>query len=95
MLDAIERAARQNIPAGYAVVKDGPVLPDDLLFSYPGGGFMRADSPDWSTSVVTDAADAILCIRRPGLDMPGAARRTYTIPATPAPALSDRQQKLW
>lgn len=90
-MEKFERDARAEIPAGYAIINDGPIMPDDMVWIYPAGGFMRHDSPDWNCSPVTDAADAVLVIRRGRApDMPGATRRTYHLPrATPEKTLPD------
>ena len=83
-MDQFERNARANIPAGYYIVKDGPVYPDDLVYVYPGGGFERADWSGWTSPMLEDAADGVLVLRRAGLDMPG-KRRTYRLPRHPTP----------
>lgn len=69
---------------------------------YPGGGFLRCDSPEWLTRV-NDASDAVLAIRRAAFDDTGYIhRRAYTVRrsadaesdvtdrhATPEPASKD------
>lgn len=81
MLDAIDRQARAAIPAGFGVVADGPVFANDLVYCWTTGEFIEAGSPDW-TQTVTDAADAVLVVRRGVFNrniLPGATVRKYEI----------------
>lgn len=104
MLTPAERDARRDIPAGYSVVRFGPIRPDDLLFVWPGGGFDRADSPAWTFPVPADARNATLCVRKATFDAAAEGfrhTRTYTLNrgpaiATPKPALpTDPQGSLF
>lgn len=84
-MERYEIAARASIPPGYAVVRSGPIRPDDLLFVWPGGGFMRYDSPEW-LATVDDAGDALLCIRRAVFDATGFEnRRNYKLKSAVTP----------
>lgn len=107
-MEPIERkavaAAREQLPAGFYIVRDGPVYPTDLIWSWTSGEWIRADSDDWTQTVtLTNAGDCVAVARRPGFDDPkfaGAPRRTYKMPpainadagvtiATPKKALPD------
>jgi hypothetical protein len=91
-MDRRERITMYDaIPAGHAIVRNGYVRPDDLLFAWPAGGFLRADSPDWSAAVPLLRSDCNLVIRKAEFENArDYSSRTYTlrrIPRTPNPAL--------
>lgn len=73
-------AARATIPDGYGVVRSGAILPDDLCYVWPGGGWLRYDSPEWSGAGADRVEDAVLVIRSGRSDFAayGPPRR-YTI----------------
>lgn len=52
-----------DIPADCKRLMFGKLLPDDLLFAYPSGPFLRHDDPSWN-SRVEYASDAFLAIRK-------------------------------
>jgi hypothetical protein len=81
IFDDDERKARQQIPDGFGPVREGPIFPDDLVYSWPGGGFLPADSAEWNSRLPADASDCVLVIRRGSLPamFANTERRTYKI----------------
>jgi hypothetical protein len=84
--------ARGTLAAGFYIVRDGTVRPDDLVWSWSSKEWIRADDPSWLQPSPINVADCVAVARSAAFREPGfedARRRTYTIPtiATPEPAL--------
>ncbi len=97
--------AKESLPPGFVVIREGRVRPDDLVYSAPSGDWLRADSAEWLHPTPEDVAVCCVVARSAHFAEPGfsdARRRTYTIPAaagsiTPEPASrsSIRQPSLY
>lgn len=97
-----EAIAFELRPEGFVRVRSGEILPDDLLFSAfeDPPRFRPAADPAWNGPGLTDAADAVYCIRKAGrvAIWPGyaTAGRSYSIrrgPIDEIATLYDRRDR--
>lgn len=100
----IHNTARELLPAGFYIVRDGETRPGDLVYSWASTEWLSVDSPEWSQPCPVDVADCVAVARRPGHNFPGASVRSYRMPerytidktaiATPKKALPDPAKQL-
>lgn len=85
--------ARDTLPAGYVIIRDGEVRPDDLIYSWTSNEWLRADDPGWLRAAPIAVADCTAVAREAKFsehEFANAPRRSYHLPraiATPDPAL--------
>ena len=75
---------KEELLDGYARVKTGDILPDDMLWDVVGRNWYRADSTAWDCSIDKHAELSCYVLRKIRLDLP-TSRRTYVLKTSGAP----------
>lgn len=78
--------ARERLPEGFFIVRDGDIRTDDLIFSWSSNEWIRADSGDWLQPTSSMAiSDCVAVARSARFQEPGfenVERRNYRLPTT-------------
>lgn len=83
-------------PAGYYHVRDGGILPDDLLWSPMEKIYRRADDPEWMFPAPDDADLACCVIRKARYEKPpNQTERRYRLPSPRFEAPKGKQPDLF
>lgn len=78
MDDQLKRAAYRNMPAGHGIVREGTILPSDLIYSWTTKEWLRADDPEWGSHVVK-AEDCVAVCRNAAANASRSSGRNYTV----------------